>query len=449
MKQFLLMATFAVVLGLFAGSADAGNGVPIPGVQTAHASATMTALAVKHVNVRNQLVVFDEHIKVQKHEASCQRFSTFQNSSNVLGSYNGSRRVTYIDHNGYLCRDKNSPTGWVKRGGGKTGRDCKNIAAPMNVKMPYPIFRGVILSYSTRNSAMIMVQAKASIHTVLDLWCGHLENNSVATDTIRISYGTFVKLKGNARMNYYARFFANAVDKVAEKASLTCSYTPPGTPPPPPPPAPPTPPSAPSYNCTGLSLSTSNLTATAAISIVTSGGAQFKNATVSWGDTQSTTGGLTQTHTYGSAGTYGVHAVVNFTLPNGSSASANCSGSVSVSSPPVQHWVQVSCTGFEELFGGESMIIKCDVSTDDQNAMISLDAHSNDANSRVSGINCYSQGGSPSCKGNGQFEFRVSGINDGTSTLSSSVTVTASASGVSSKPWTSDPFPIDPSGGGF
>lgn len=114
---------------------------------------------------------------------------------------------------------------------------------------------------------------------------------------------------------------------------------------------------------------------------------------------------------------------------------------------PVTHFTNVSCTGFEEITGGGSMLIKCDVS-DDNGAQISLDAHSNDGNSYVSGINCYSQGGTPSCQGNGQFEFRVNGINNGSSVLMSSVTVTATANGV---PKTPSPytFKVDPSSGGF
>jgi hypothetical protein len=93
------------------------------------------------------------------------------------------------------------------------------------------------------------------------------------------------------------------------------------------------------------------------------------------------------------------------------------------------------------------MTIQCDVSNDN-GAPISLTAHSTNGNSRVSGINCFSQGGTPSCHGNGMFEFQVTGINDGSSIVYSSVTVTASSNGVD-KTWTSDPFPVDPSGGGF
>jgi hypothetical protein len=115
--------------------------------------------------------------------------------------------------------------------------------------------------------------------------------------------------------------------------------------------------------------------------------------------------------------------------------------------PPPSHYTQVSCTGFEEISGGGSFIVKCAVS-DDNGASISLTANSNNANSRVSGINCYSQGGTPSCSGNGTYEFRVTGVNSGSTVLSSSVTVQATANGIP-QTWNSDPFPVDPSSGGF
>ncbi|HET7320788.1 MAG TPA: hypothetical protein VFI84_04385 [Candidatus Saccharimonadales bacterium] len=91
--------------------------------------------------------------------------------------------------------------------------------------------------------------------------------------------------------------------------------------------------------------------------------------------------------------------------------------------------------------------MKCDVA-DDNGAPIALDAHSKDNNSYVSGINCYSQGGTSSCQGNGTFEFRVNGVNDGSTVLMSTVEVVASANGVPS-PTQDYTFKVDPSAGGF
>ena len=115
--------------------------------------------------------------------------------------------------------------------------------------------------------------------------------------------------------------------------------------------------------------------------------------------------------------------------------------------PPVQHWTQVSCTGPQEISGGGSVIVKCDVS-DDNGAQISLNAQSQDSNSQVTGINCYSQGGSPSCSGNGQFEFRVNGFNSTSGILTTTVKVYATANGVNSNTVTMT-FNVDPSSGGF
>jgi hypothetical protein len=131
---------------------------------------------------------------------------------------------------------------------------------------------------------------------------------------------------------------------------------------------------------------------------------------------------------------------------------ANCNTIVvppcnSCEQPPPSHFTSLSCTGFEEVSGGGSFLVDCDVDNDN-GATITLDAHSNNGNSRVSGINCYSQGGTPSCQGKGMFEFRVSGINDSSSIVYSSITVTASSNGVD-KTFNSDPFPVDPSDGGF
>lgn len=126
------------------------------------------------------------------------------------------------------------------------------------------------------------------------------------------------------------------------------------------------------------------------------------------------------------------------------SASASASASVTCSSTtPPAHWTQVSCTGFEEITVGGSFLVDCSVS-DDNGAPIALTATSPDGNTRVSGINCYSNGGSQTCPSGGTFEFRVTGVNQGTS----QIVVTASANGVD-KTFTSDPFPVDPSAGGF
>jgi hypothetical protein len=128
---------------------------------------------------------------------------------------------------------------------------------------------------------------------------------------------------------------------------------------------------------------------------------------------------------------------------------ANAQLSSCPAAPPVvvTPTVQVTCTSPEEITGNASVLMKCDVSNN-TGGSISLDAHSNDANSYVSGINCYSQGGAPSCSGgSGQFELRINGVNNGSAVVMTTVTVTAtSGSASASHTYT---FKVDPSSNGF
>jgi hypothetical protein len=112
---------------------------------------------------------------------------------------------------------------------------------------------------------------------------------------------------------------------------------------------------------------------------------------------------------------------------------------------PVSHYTQISCNGFEEISGGGSFIVSCDVA-DDNGAPISLNV-SNSSYYTVSGINCYSQNGASSCTGDGTFQFRVDGVNNTDNTQQASMTVTASANGIPAT-YEAD-FNVDPEAGGF
>lgn len=113
--------------------------------------------------------------------------------------------------------------------------------------------------------------------------------------------------------------------------------------------------------------------------------------------------------------------------------------------PPPAHYTQVTCSGFEEISGGGSFLVDCDVQ-DDNGAPIALSV-STSPYYTVSGINCYSQGGTPSCTGDGTFEFRVDGVNNSNNVVQASMTVTATANGVPA--YYKADFNVDPSGGGF
>jgi hypothetical protein len=205
--------------------------VPVPGTQVANASPYMDDLAVKQVKFNGKLIVYDEQIKVDHQSTQgAQWFAVCTNSSYVAGSYHGNHIVGYPDHHCLLQRDSHSPTGWVKRGGGKSGRDCKNIAAPPHVKVPFPVFHGPLVSFSSRAQVTITVHARAHISSTLTLWCGSVSGSATAEDNVQVSYMTYAKLKGAAKMNFFAQFFVAAADSVSGKLHLDCSYTPPPVP---------------------------------------------------------------------------------------------------------------------------------------------------------------------------------------------------------------------------
>lgn len=111
----------------------------------------------------------------------------------------------------------------------------------------------------------------------------------------------------------------------------------------------------------------------------------------------------------------------------------------------VQHWTQVTCQGFEEISGNGSFLVTCNVQ-DDNGASIALSVSPSQYYT-VSGINCSSQGGTPSCVGDGTYQFRVDGVNNTSNIVQASMTVTATANGVPAN-YVTD-FNVDPASGGF
>lgn len=102
----------------------------------------------------------DERIKGFKaiKPSTCVWESTFWNSGR---SANG-KTMYFKDHNGQICRDANSPTGWVKVAGGITGRDCGNAAKPFGL-VPGPIAPGKIEMLTNLNvNAVVRAKATAS-----------------------------------------------------------------------------------------------------------------------------------------------------------------------------------------------------------------------------------------------------------------------------------------------
>ena len=148
---------------------------------------------------------------------------------------------------GRLCPSKASPTGWVKVGGGKTGRNCKNPAKLG--KAPGPVVKGPVIFIKSFVNAKVHLDAKATVSVTCEVISGTARAKATATATARarvtISLRAFIKSKGNAAYGNSFQAIASANAKAA--AQTECSASPPA---PPPVPGPPTTPPC-KENCGG------------------------------------------------------------------------------------------------------------------------------------------------------------------------------------------------------
>lgn len=215
-------------------SADAARAdivpAPVTEVTIQHADVSTSDIATKQITI-----LADEHISEKGiKQANCREFSTFQNSGE---SANG-QRFWFKDHNGRLCRDSASPSGWVKVGGGMTGRNCGNEAAPEKPMGPKAV--GTVLMVPKFNM-MVTLTAHSSAPAAES--CGTA--TAEATATQKMNLGLFLRSNSAGK----AKIEAKLDDKLTTSAHshidcTTTTTTTPNTPPTPPvvPPTPPTPP---------------------------------------------------------------------------------------------------------------------------------------------------------------------------------------------------------------
>jgi hypothetical protein len=201
---------------------------PVVTVVTHQASSSMDSII-------NKKVIYgeDEHLSIKHvNPATCRTFRTFKNSMDTIHG-----RVWFKDHNGVLCRTPDTSTGWIKRGGGMTGRDCRNEAAPMNVPTP-PLVKARIINVTNFN---MKVNVHALAYAKVNANCPNSSAEGIAsaevTQAIRLR--RFLKMSGAAKAHFGFTLVDKAVAKVSAKAECTeTTTTSPNQPPPPPPPPP-------------------------------------------------------------------------------------------------------------------------------------------------------------------------------------------------------------------
>lgn len=141
-----------------------------------------------------------------------------------------------------VCPNRNSPTGWVKVGGGKTGRDCDNPVS-FRRKPPGPVVKVFTI---VRSFAKLRLDVKALASAKVVGRCPNIDvsGDARASGIVRatITRSWIVKAGGRAsRLRVLIRedLKAKGVAIAAARLKLSCGAVPPGQPPPQQPPPPP------------------------------------------------------------------------------------------------------------------------------------------------------------------------------------------------------------------
>lgn len=194
----LMVAGSVVGLANRIGASEQAHRSTLTALETAHDAGSMPSnvtLVVEKSSVKASDVVTgkitflaDEHIKGYKDvkSSSCLTETTFWNSGRAADG----KIFFFKDHNGKICRDANSPTGWVKVSGGETGRDCGNIAKPFG-SAPGPVAPGKVeilanLNVEAKLEAKATASATAHCESPGGSASASASASSIATDRINL-----------------------------------------------------------------------------------------------------------------------------------------------------------------------------------------------------------------------------------------------------------------------
>lgn len=238
-----------------------------------------------------------------------------------------------------VCPNKNSPTGWVKVGGGRTGRDCDN---PVSFKKPPGRIVKVFTVVKNLSKFRKAVNAKAFAKVTGSCPNTNISGEAIASGLVHvvIDRRMVVKAKGSSkRLKVLLReaLKAKGVAKATAKLRLTCPAPPKPQPPspqpqPPAPPSPKEPPPPPPPAPVGCSVfaALQKDGRTVNVSVGTSG--PVNSTAVSWGD-GSTSSGTSVSHFYTADGSF----TISVTVTGDRGQTGNCSTSVTTkadSGPP-------------------------------------------------------------------------------------------------------------------
>ncbi len=156
----------------------------------------------------------------------------------VNGGFNSGRSVNgelnwYHDPvRAKICRNSNSPTGWVKVAGGQTGRNCGNPFKPHG-RPPGPVVKGPVVMVRNFHNVNMLARARASVNLSAEVVCPDgavlkAQSSGEANSSIRINKRTLMRAQGNTnnietqlRESVKAKAFARAKGNV----NITCGVS--------------------------------------------------------------------------------------------------------------------------------------------------------------------------------------------------------------------------------
>ena len=238
-RTLVALTTVGETLLMFAGIASANDSINATSrldSLTVGATIAKSKASAKDVASGKITVLADNPVKGSVDIKSPKCFTTKGPWTNSFKTAGG-KTMWYMEKvPGRLCPSKASPTGWVKVGGGKTGRNCKN---PAKVgKAPGRVVKGQVIFIKSFVNAKVNLDARATVSVTCEVISGNARAKATANATARarvtISLRAFITSKGKAAYDVSISAVASANAKAAANAECTVVPPPPtvpGTPP--------------------------------------------------------------------------------------------------------------------------------------------------------------------------------------------------------------------------
>jgi hypothetical protein len=153
---------------------------------TSSVSTTVLSAATASNFSGSKLLIADVNLTPGTNTASCKTVPHGYNSGKLR---NGKVYYFYDPKPARICRNGHSPTGWVKVGGGTSGRNCHNPYAPPATRVPGPITKSYILVKDFNTLASTVKATLDVSNTVMSTAMCYTQNSSGWASASAYAYG--------------------------------------------------------------------------------------------------------------------------------------------------------------------------------------------------------------------------------------------------------------------